>query len=132
MKKVSFTEHVERIMQRHGCYDCYDINKDISHNKTGNLWIECAYKALDNLWLASGIFAENSYFLYIVGDFDEFYILSKKQLRMIETKHEKRVSKDGYHKGFLLSLSEAKKFSIVSFEDTNKIKIEYEHIKESR
>ena len=115
-KKTDFTDTMTKIMQRHGMYDCYDLSRDISHKKTGNLWIECFIKS-DEKWYDSGINIDNGYFLYVVGDLDQdYYILPKKHLNTIKNKHELRTTKDGLHKGFLLSIKEAKHLSIVSFD----------------
>lgn len=63
----------------------FEIKFDDKLKNTGNLYIEVAEKsnAVNENYIASGIYRNDNTWLYIIGDYSIIYIFSKKQLRKI-------------------------------------------------
>ena len=62
-----------------------EIKHDMRMHDTGNLYIEVAEKSNPNNaeYVASGIMRNDNTWLYLVGDYNEAYLFSKKQLQSI-------------------------------------------------
>lgn len=62
-----------------------EIKYDMKMKSTGNLYIETAEKsnALISDYTPSGIMRDDNTWLYLIGDYEEAFLFSKKQLKMI-------------------------------------------------
>ena len=69
-----------------------EIKNDMKLKTTGNLYIETKEKSHEeNInYVPSGIYRNDNSWLYIIGDYDDIYILGKKQLKTI---HKARCEK---------------------------------------
>jgi hypothetical protein len=63
----------------------FEIKFDNNILKYGNIYFETAEKSNSNnlQFIPSGIFRNDNTWLYVIGDYDNIYILSKKQLKKI-------------------------------------------------
>lgn len=84
----------------------WEIKGDWQFRKTGNFYIEYAEKRKENnkLWVKSGIMRRDNSWLYLIGDYDDIYIFSKRQLIEEYKKCYGRVQKTT-SKGFLLPVN---------------------------
>jgi len=87
-----------------------EIKNDARFRETGNFYIEVAEKSHSDIrnFTESGIFRNDNTWLYIIGDYEEIFIFSKRQLRLVEDKFD-HVSIPT-SKGFLLPIDYARKF----------------------
>ena len=86
-----------------------EIKNDQKFRTTGNFYIETDEKSNCNNkeYYPSGVFREDNTWLYILGDYEEIYVFSKKQLQLsYGNKSYKRVTTPT-SKGFLLPLDKA-------------------------
>ena len=62
-----------------------EIKNDNNFRKTGNLYIEIAEKSnAENIsFVSSGIYRNDNTWLYLIGDINKIYVLSKKQLKIL-------------------------------------------------
>lgn len=62
-----------------------EIKHDMRMHDTGNLYIEVAEKANPNNaeYVPSGIMRDDNTWLYLIGDYNEAFLFSKKQLQSI-------------------------------------------------
>lgn len=88
-----------------------EIKNDMNFRKTGNLYIETAEKSnpSNREYVPSGIFREDNTWLYLIGDKDTVYILSKKQLRILHALKKYREVETPTSRGFLLPVADAEK-----------------------
>lgn len=88
-----------------------EIKFDDILEMTGNLWIEIAEKRFTTNpdWIDSGINKNDNSWLYLIGNYNEAFCFSKKQLKsMLEMEMvEVRENKAATSKGFLLSKEKA-------------------------
>lgn len=80
---------------------------------SGNIFIETEAKNKDNTrYIPGGINKEDNAWLFIVGDYDDIWIFSKKMLKTIS--HNKMIINNsmGTAKGFLLNSEEIENYSI--------------------
>jgi hypothetical protein len=91
-----------------------EIKNDQMFRKTGNLYIETAEKSNANNaeYVPSGIFRNDNTWLYLIGDAQEVFVLSKKQLRLVKDKYKQATTPTS--KGFLLPVEEARRFLAVN------------------
>ena len=63
----------------------FEIKFDNNFRKTGNLYIEYSEKSdpCNENYILSGIYRKDNTWLYIIGDYQTIYILSKKQLQIV-------------------------------------------------
>lgn len=92
-----------------------EIKFDKMFRKTGNFWIEVAEKTnSQNLeYVPSGIFRKDNTWLYILGDLEEIYILSKEQLQRISSQFEIIENNMKTSKGFLLPVNYKNSFLVI-------------------
>lgn len=88
-----------------------EIKNDMNFRKTGNLYIETAEKSDPNNkdYFPSGIFHDDNTWLYLIGDTDKIFVLSKKQLRVLFAAKKYREVETPTSRGFLLPVSDAEK-----------------------
>lgn len=62
-----------------------EIKHDNKLAETRNVYIEIAEKsrATNRFWVPSGIYRHDNTYLYLIGDYDEAFLFSKNQLRLI-------------------------------------------------
>ena len=72
----------------------FEIKFDDKYKDTGNVYIEVAEKSnpLNENFISSGIYRNDNTWLYLIGDYKEIFIFSKKHLKlMYESKKYKEV-----------------------------------------
>lgn len=95
-----------------------EIKHDMMMKATGNLYIEVAEKSNANLpdFTESGIMRNDNTWLYLIGDYEQAFLFSKKQLRIIyeDKQYYKQRGIQEKQKdtsiGFILPIGYAKKF----------------------
>lgn len=102
-----------------------EIKHDHKFRGTENLYIECAEKTTKNdaNWRESGIHRKDKAWLYIIGDYDAFYIFAIKHLLKIEEKYEKKENETS--KGFVLPLEDAEEWCIRKIKVAASLKAQY-------
>ena len=90
----------------------FEIKYDRLFRKTGNIYIEIAEKSDKNNknYINSGIYRDDNTWLYIIGDYNTIYILSKKILKLIHTKNKYKEVITPTSKGFLIPISDIEKY----------------------
>jgi len=89
-----------------------EIKNDNNFRKTGNLYIEIAEKSnAENIsFVSSGIYRNDNTWLYLIGDINKIYVLSKKQLKILHQSKKYKEVETQTSKGFLLPLIEVEKY----------------------
>lgn len=89
-----------------------EIKNDMNFRKTGNLYIETAEKskAENQCFVKSGIYRNDNTWLYLIGDKETVFVLSKKQLQILHKKNKYREVEIATSRGFLLPVADAEKF----------------------
>jgi len=88
-----------------------EIKNDENFRKTGNLYIEIAEKSDPSnfSYVESGIYRNDNTWLYLIGDKDTVFVLSKKQLRLLHESGKYRMVETPTSKGMLLPVADAEK-----------------------
>lgn len=92
-----------------------EIKFDRKFRETNNIYIEVAEKSDKNRqeYVPSGIFRDDNTWLYVIGDYQTIYILSKRQLIRVYEWHKYREVTTPTSKGFLIPVCDVEtKFSI--------------------
>lgn len=101
-----------------------EIKRDIKSRETNNLYIEYAERLnTDGKWVKSGIFKKDNTKYFLIGDFDEYFILRKNDLLDIYEKIAKNKyrpfngirlvkARRGTSLGFIIPIKSAKKISM--------------------
>lgn len=94
-----------------------EIKFDDRYKDTGNLYIEIAEKSNpDNYqYVPSGIYRNDNTWLYVIGNYEEVFIFSKKQLLMLNEKNIFRQVQTPTSIGFLIPNNEAEKYILKKF-----------------
>jgi len=89
-----------------------EIKNDNNFRKTGNIYIEISEKSnpKNHSFVASGIYRNDNTWLYLIGDKETIFVLSKKQLQIIHKTGKYREVEISTSKGFLLPVADAEKF----------------------
>ena len=89
-----------------------EIKHDMRFQDTGNLYIEISEKSDPNNqnFIKSGIYRNDNSFLYVIGDYKEYWILSKKTLISLHKSEIYREVEIPTSQGYLLPRNEADKF----------------------
>ena len=63
----------------------FEIKFDDKYKDTGNVYIEVAEKSnpLNENFISSGIYRNDNTWLYLIGDYKEIFIFSKKHLKLM-------------------------------------------------
>ncbi len=83
----------------------YEIKYDKQFKKTGNLFIECCERKMRQMgpWVPSGIHRNDNTWLYTIGDYDDIFIIAKRDLLALDDgRHENLSNGVEMAKGFLL------------------------------
>lgn len=93
----------------------FEIKYDRNFRKTGNFYIETAEKTKASLkdFYPSGILRDDNTWLYIIGDYETIYILSKRQLKILQKLNKFKEVKNTTSMGFLLPVTYAERFLVV-------------------
>jgi hypothetical protein len=88
-----------------------EIKNDRNFRKTGNLYIEVAEKSNpENInFVPSGIYRNDKSWLYLIGDEEKIFILSKKQLQLLHKIGKYEEKQTPTSRGFLLLVTDAEK-----------------------
>lgn len=91
-----------------------EIKFDDRYKETGNLYIEVQEKSnADNYnYVDSGIYRSDNTWLYLIGDYSEVFIFSKKQLIIMYKNNNYRKVQTPTSIGFLIPSNDAEKYSI--------------------
>jgi len=91
-----------------------EIKFDDKYNETGNIYIETSEKTnANNLnFVKSGIYRNDNTWLYLIGNYDEIFIFSKKYLKFLNNTNKYRYVEIPTSKGFLLPKKDAEKYCI--------------------
>jgi len=92
----------------------FEIKLDQNFRKTKNFYIEYAEKSNENNkeFVDSGILRNDNTWLYIIGDYDNIYIFSKKQLQLLLKHNKCKTVETKTSKGMLLNIDMSKKYCI--------------------
>lgn len=94
-----------------------EIKNDKKFRNTGNLFIETAEKRPEAIeYIPSGIFRDDNTWLYIIGDYDTFYILSKRWLQKTYYSEQFHVHTDSTKQGMLYPVDVAEKYYIQKYQ----------------
>lgn len=90
-----------------------EIKNDTLFSKTGNFYIEIAEKSNpENVnFIPSGIYRNDTTWLYLIGDMKKIYIFSKMQLKLLAESGRYKIFTIslGTSKGFLLPIKDVEK-----------------------
>lgn len=85
-----------------------EIKYDMKFATTGNFWIETQERRqAAGQWVKSGVFRDDNSWLYGLGNYEEFFIFSKRTLRLLAPQRPIRDNNLQTSRGFLLSRAEA-------------------------
>ena len=92
----------------------FEIKFDDKFATTGNFWIEVAEKSKpeNKQWIPSGIYRDDNTWLYLIGNYSEFYIFAKSHLQLIESDYDIIINNRKTSKGFLLPKKRADKLAV--------------------
>lgn len=92
----------------------FEIKFDDKYKTTNNLYIEIAEKSnkLNENFISSGIFRNDNTWLWIIGNYYEIYIFSKKHLKLMFKSDKFRIVITETSKGFLIDKETAEKYCI--------------------
>lgn len=95
----------------------FEIKFDRRFRDTGNFYIETAEKSNPNRseFVKSGIYRDDNTWLYIIGDYEDIFIFSKKQLKTLHEHGNLHIKKRqiATSQGFTMPVEYAKKFLLI-------------------
>lgn len=92
----------------------FEIKFDDKYKITGNIYIEIKEKSNpDNFnFIDSGIYRNDNTWLYLIGDYDEIFIFSKKHLILMNNSNKYKTVQTKTSIGFLIPKQDAVKYCI--------------------
>ena len=92
----------------------FEIKFDDKYKTTNNLYIETEEKSnkLNLYFVESGIFRNDNTWLFVIGNYEEIFIFSKKHLKLMFASKKFRIVKTETSKGFLIDKTNAEKYCI--------------------
>lgn len=92
----------------------FEIKHDMMYEETNNLYIETAEKTnkLNENFIKSGIFRNDNTWLYIIGNYKEVFIFSKKHLILMYEKGNYKKAGNDTSQGFLLDKESAEMYCV--------------------
>ena len=109
---LTLTETLEDQIEIGETYEGYEIKYDKKYKETNNLWIEIEERTdINKEWVDSGIFREDNTIFYVIGNYSRIFVFNKATLKILSEKYEIRENNMKTSKGFLLSNSEAIRYS---------------------
>ena len=126
---LEFQDHVMDVLHYASgislyCYSSRKFQKEKGENRSGfEIKYDSKYADTDNLYIEtediqsgkfvpSGIYAEDNSWLYIIGNYSEFFILSKKMMQNLATQKNYHKVDTPTSKGFLFPKEEAQKYCL--------------------
>jgi len=102
-----------------------EIKFDDKYKDTGNIYIEIAEKSnpINKNYVNSGIFRNDNTWLYLIGNYDEIYIFSKKHLILMYNSKKYREVITVTSKGFLVNKKDADNYCVKKLTNINNITI---------
>ncbi len=92
-----------------------EIKYDKKFKDTGNLWIEIEEKSdpQNKHYFPSGIYRNDNTWLYVIGNYEVFFIFCKKRLKQLSKRGHYKILENNMKtsQGFLLSRKDAEYFS---------------------
>lgn len=90
----------------------FEIKFDDRYKETGNIYIETAEKSNENNanYVDSGIYRNDNTWIYIIGNYEELYIFSKKHLILMHKTNDHKEITTKTSKGFLIKKEFAEKY----------------------
>jgi ssDNA-binding Zn-finger/Zn-ribbon topoisomerase 1 len=82
----------------------FEIKFDDKYKTTGNIYIETAEKSNEKnpFFVSSGIYRSDNTWLYLIGNYEEVFIFSKKHLVLMHKTQKYRNVETKTSKGFLI------------------------------
>jgi hypothetical protein len=92
----------------------FEIKFDDKYKTTNNLYIEVAEKSnkLNENFISSGIFRNDNTWLFIIGNYEEIFIFSKKHLKLMFASKKFRSVETETSKGFLIDKISAENYCL--------------------
>jgi hypothetical protein len=92
----------------------FEIKFDDKYKETGNIYIEVAEKSNpENLqYVKSGIYRNDNTWLYLIGNYNEIFIFSKKHLKLMHNKKKYKEVKTLTSQGFLIPKDDCLKYCV--------------------
>lgn len=92
----------------------FEIKFDDKYKTTNNLYIETEEKnnKLNLYFVASGIFRNDNTWLFVIGNYEEIFIFSKKHLKLMFASKKFRSVETETSKGFLIDKINAENYCI--------------------
>ena len=92
----------------------FEIKFDDKYKTTNNLYIETEEKSnkLNLYFVASGIFRNDNTWLFVIGNYEEIFIFSKKHLKLMYNSKKFRHVVTETSKGFLIDKEHAENYCI--------------------
>jgi hypothetical protein len=92
----------------------FEIKFDDKYKATNNLYIETEEKSnkLNLYFVASGIFRNDNTWLFVIGNYEEIFIFSKKHLKLMFASKKFRSVETETSKGFLINKINAENYCI--------------------
>lgn len=103
-----------------------EIKNDQKFRQTGNFYIETAEKsnACNENYIASGIYRKDNTWLYLIGDYQEIYVFSKYQLKLLHKQQKYKEVETPTSQGYLLPVESAKSGWCIKIIDCGEVKKE--------
>jgi hypothetical protein len=92
----------------------FEIKFDDKYKTTGNIYIETAEKSNENNlnFVSSGIYRSDNTWLYLIGNYEEVFIFSKKHLILIHNLDKYKNVETKTSKGFLIPKQVCEKYCV--------------------
>lgn len=96
----------------------FEIKFDDKYKTTGNIYIEIAEKSNANNkeYVKSGIYRNDNTWLYLIGDYKNIFVFSKKHLQLMHEMNKYRKVQTATSKGFLIPQKECFKYCVNKIE----------------
>lgn len=92
----------------------FEIKFDDKYKTTNNLYIETEEKTneLNQNFVSSGIFRNDNTWLWVIGNYNEVFIFSKKHLKLMFVTNKFKIVETKTSKGFLVGKKDADNYCI--------------------
>lgn len=95
----------------------FEIKFDRKFRSTGNFYIETAEKSNPNnkQFIDSGIYRDDNAWLYIIGDYEDIFVFSKRQLKTLYESENLHIKKQqiATSKGYTIPVDYAGRFLVI-------------------
>jgi len=92
----------------------FELKFDDRYKTTGNIYIETAEKSNENNpnFVLSGIYRSDNTWLYLIGNYEELFIFSKKHLILIHKSNKYKNVETKTSQGFLIPKDVCEKYCV--------------------